>query len=79
MCWKRNGAGVTGRRLVNSITSVLWILPRSFHLVKYRSSADVACESRLTMESVRQDCARIAVLSAYNASFVLGDCGISEM
>jgi hypothetical protein len=56
VCWKRTGAGVAGRRLANSIASVLWILTRSFHLVKYRSKTDVAWVSRLTVVSVRQDC-----------------------
>jgi hypothetical protein len=64
------------------IASVLWILPRSFHMVKYRSSTDVAWDSRLTVVSVRQDCARIAVSSAYSASCEFGEGvrgGISEM
>jgi hypothetical protein len=74
VCWKRTGAGVAGGRLVNSIASVLWILTRSFHLVKDRSRTDVAWVSRLTVVSVRQDCVRIAVSSAYNASCVLGGC-----
>jgi hypothetical protein len=72
VCWKRTVAGVAGRHLVNSIASVLWILTHSFHLVKYRSRMDVAWVSRLTMVSVRQDCVRIVVSSAYNASCELG-------
>jgi hypothetical protein len=72
VCWKRTGAGVAGQHLVNSIASVLWILTHSFHLVKYRSKTDVAWVSRLTMVSVRQDCVRIAVSSAYSTSCVLG-------
>jgi hypothetical protein len=71
VCLKRTGVGMAGRRLVNSIASVLWILTRSFHLVKYRSRTDVAWASRLTVVSVRQDCVRIAVSSAYSASCVL--------
>ena len=68
VCWKRNSAGMTGRRLVNIIASVLWMLTRRFHLVKYRSSTDVTWVRLLTMVSVRQDCARIAVSSSYKAS-----------
>jgi hypothetical protein len=78
VCWKRNGAGLTGR-CRDSTASLLWILTRRFHLVKYRSSADVAWESRLTIVSVRQDCARIAVSSAYNASCVLGVWNIRDV
>jgi hypothetical protein len=78
VCLKRTGAGVAGRRLVNSIASVLWILTRSFHLVKYRSRTYVAWVSRLTMMSVRQDCVRIAVSSANNASCVLGGDPLSS-
>ena len=38
-----------------------------------RIRTDVVWVSRLTMVSVRQDCLRIAVSLAYNASCVLGD------
>ena len=60
--------GVAGRRLVNSITSVLLTFTRSFHLVKYLCSVSMAEVSRRVMVPVRQDCVKGAVSSAYNAS-----------
>jgi len=78
VCWKQNGAGMTGQHLVNNITSVLWMWTRSFHLVKYRSSTDVALVSQLTMMSVCQDCARIAfgpfglyICPSYSSSYLI--------
>ena len=56
------------RCLVNKMASVLCPLTWSFHFKKYRSRADVAWVSLLTMVSVRLDFARMAVSSAYKAS-----------
>ena len=35
VCWNWGGGGEMGRRLVNSMASVLLTFTRSFHLVKY--------------------------------------------
>ena len=53
---------------MNKMASVLCTLTWNFHFEKYRSRTDVAWVSLLTMVSVRQDCARIAVSSAYKRS-----------
>ena len=51
-----------------SIASVLLTFTRIFHLVKYLCSAFTAEVSRRTMVSVRHDCVKRAVSSAYSAS-----------
>jgi hypothetical protein len=68
MCRRRSGRGVVRRHLVNKMASVLSTLTWSFHFEKYRSRADVAWVNLLTMVSVRQDRARMAVSSAYKTS-----------
>jgi hypothetical protein len=47
--------GVAGQSYLNNIASVLLIFTRSFHLVKYLCSRDMAWLSRRAMVSVRQD------------------------
>ena len=64
--WDRGGAA--GRRLVNSIASVLLTFTRSFHLVKYLCRAFMVEVSRRAMVSVRHDCVKRAVSTAYSAS-----------
>ena len=79
VCWNWSGGGVAGRRLVNNIATLLLMFTRSFHLVKYLCSKNMAWVSRRAMVSVCQDWARRAVSSAYSANWVLGGCDMSEM
>ena len=67
VCWKWTGVVREGRRFVKSVLSVLWMLTRNLHVVKYRR-IDEAWVSRLVIVSVRQDWVRIGVSSAYNAN-----------
>ena len=76
---KRIGGGVGGRRLVKNMAAVLFVFSCNFHLVKYLCKTVMACVRRRTMVTGLQDWVNRAVSSAYRASWVWGEWGISEM
>jgi len=64
---------------VNNVSWVFGTLTWSFHFLKYLSRRAIVELSLREMVSVLQDWDSMAISSAYNASLMLGGCGISAM
>ena len=77
--WDWRGFGSRGRRFVNNMISVWETFIRSFHLLKYLSRWDMVELSLRVMVSGLQDWDRMAISSAYRASWVSEGCGISAI